>query len=83
MSGRATPQHAAAPRRTSSTAPTPPATRDQILAAAARLSGHQGYASTTLRQIAEAAGIKAGSVYYQFETTARRASAVRRAQAVR
>ncbi|MBL8347757.1 MAG: TetR family transcriptional regulator [Rubrivivax sp.] len=45
-----------------STAPT----REQILAAAARLFGEQGYASTTLRQIAAAAGIKAGSIYYHF-----------------
>jgi len=41
--------------------------RDQILAAAARLFGRQGYASTTLRQIAQAAGIRAGSIYYHFE----------------
>lgn len=47
--------------------PVPTATRDQILGAAARLFGQQGYASTTLRQIAEAAGIKAGSIYYHFE----------------
>ncbi len=40
--------------------------RGQILAAAARLFGRQGYASTTLRQIAQAAGIRAGSVYYHF-----------------
>ncbi|MBE0549569.1 MAG: TetR family transcriptional regulator [Rubrivivax sp.] len=44
-----------------------PATRDQILIAAARLFAHQGYASTTLRAIADAAGIKAGSIYYHFE----------------
>lgn len=48
------------------TAPAP-AMRDQILAAAARLFGRQGYASTTLRQIAQAAGIRAGSIYYHFE----------------
>ena len=41
--------------------------RGQILTAAARLFGHQGYANTTLRQIAQAAGIRAGSVYYHFE----------------
>ncbi len=60
MSGRAAP-----PRRTSATAR--PATRNQILAAAARLFRHQGYASTTLRQIAEVTGIQAGSIYYHFE----------------
>jgi AcrR family transcriptional regulator len=50
-------------------APAEPAvepTRDQILTHAARLFRHQGYAGTTLRQIAEAAGIKAGSIYYHF-----------------
>lgn len=46
--------------------PHPEATRDQILAQAARLFRHQGYAATTLRQIADAAGIKAGSIYYHF-----------------
>jgi AcrR family transcriptional regulator len=44
----------------------PEATRDQILQHAARLFRHQGYAATTLRQIADAAGIKAGSIYYHF-----------------
>lgn len=44
----------------------PEATRDQILVEAARLFRHQGYAATTLRQIADAAGIKAGSIYYHF-----------------
>jgi AcrR family transcriptional regulator len=46
----------------------PEATRDQILAHAARLFRHQGYAATTLRQIADAAGIKAGSIYYHFDS---------------
>jgi AcrR family transcriptional regulator len=40
--------------------------RAQILAAAARLFREQGYAATTLRQIAAAAGIQAGSIYYHF-----------------
>ena len=47
-------------------APPPEATRDQILTHAARLFRHHGYAATTLRQIADAAGIKAGSIYYHF-----------------
>jgi AcrR family transcriptional regulator len=42
------------------------ATRERILVEAARLFRHQGYAATTLRQIADAAGIKAGSIYYHF-----------------
>jgi TetR/AcrR family transcriptional regulator, cholesterol catabolism regulator len=44
------------------------ATRDQILAQAARLFREQGYAATTLRQIAQASGIQAGSIYYHFES---------------
>jgi AcrR family transcriptional regulator len=44
----------------------PEATRDQILTHAARLFRHHGYAATTLREIADAAGIKAGSIYYHF-----------------
>jgi AcrR family transcriptional regulator len=60
-------QKARAGRRPAS-APGPPheATRDQILTHAARLFRHHGYAATTLRQIADAAGIKAGSIYYHF-----------------
>jgi len=42
------------------------ATREQILLEAARLFRHHGYAATTLRQLADAAGIKAGSIYYHF-----------------
>lgn len=42
--------------------------RDEILAAAARLFRHQGYAATTLREIADAADIKAGSIYYHFDS---------------
>jgi AcrR family transcriptional regulator len=53
--------------KAASAAPVPADTRDQILAAAARLFAQQGYATTTLRQIADAAGIKAGSVYYHFD----------------
>ena len=48
-------------------APAALATPDQILSAAASLFGHQGYTATTLRQIAKAAGIRAGSIYYHFE----------------
>lgn len=47
--------------------PHPPATREQILAIAARLFSERGYASTTLRQIAREAGIQAGSIYYHFD----------------
>ena len=40
--------------------------RTQILDAAAALFRDHGYAATTLRQIAEAADMKAGSIYYHF-----------------
>ena len=43
-------------------------TRERILLEAARLLRHHGYAATTLREIADAAGVKAGSIYYHFET---------------
>jgi len=40
--------------------------RDGVLNVAARLFREQGYGSVSLRKIAEAAGIKAGSIYYHF-----------------
>jgi len=40
--------------------------RKQILDAAAKLFYEQGYAATTLRQIAQKASMKAGSIYYHF-----------------
>lgn len=42
--------------------------REQILLAAAKLFRDQGYAATTLRQIAAAAQMKAGSIYYHFSS---------------
>lgn len=44
----------------------PDQTRRLILQCAARLLRDQGYGLTTLRQIADATGIKAGSIYYYF-----------------
>ncbi len=44
------------------------ATRERILVEAARLFRHHGYAATTLREVADASGIKAGSIYYHFES---------------
>lgn len=49
-------------------AETDPATRERILLEAARLFRHHGYAATTLREVADASGIKAGSIYYHFES---------------
>lgn len=42
--------------------------RDSILEAAAKLFRRQGYSATTLRQIAGMAEIKAGSIYYYFDS---------------
>lgn len=43
-------------------------TRGHVLKAAAKLFRDQGYVATTLRQIADAAGIQAGSIYYHFRS---------------
>ncbi|MGQ0700205.1 MAG: TetR/AcrR family transcriptional regulator [Panacagrimonas sp.] len=43
-------------------------TRKYILKAAAKLFRDQGYVATTLRQIADASGIQAGSIYYHFRS---------------
>ena len=45
-----------------------PATRERVLLEAARLFRHHGYAATTLREVADTAGVKAGSIYYHFES---------------
>jgi TetR/AcrR family transcriptional regulator, cholesterol catabolism regulator len=42
--------------------------RDEILALAARIFADKGYASTTVREIADAAGILSGSLYHHFES---------------
>jgi AcrR family transcriptional regulator len=42
--------------------------RDSILEAAARLFRQQGYSATTLRQIADMAETRAGSIYYYFDS---------------
>ena len=42
--------------------------RDSILEAAAKLFRRRGYSATTLRQIAAMAEIKAGSIYYYFDS---------------
>lgn len=42
--------------------------RSRILRAAAKLFKNQGYAATALRQIAAESGMKAGSIYYHFES---------------
>src|SRR3954469_1873882 len=44
------------------------ATNEAILAAARRLSGTQGFAATTMAEIAEATGVAKGAVYHHFKT---------------
>lgn len=45
-----------------------PARRDKLIEAASLLIQRQGYASTTLAEIAEASGVPLGSVYYYFKS---------------
>jgi len=44
------------------------ATRENLLKLAARIFGMQGYSATTMRTIAEQAGIEAASIYYHFSS---------------
>jgi TetR/AcrR family transcriptional repressor of nem operon len=54
------PQHAAGGRR--------PGKRERLIAAASRLLYEQGVEKTTLAEIAQAADVPAGNVYYYFKT---------------
>lgn len=47
---------------------TPVDTREKLLRLAARAFGTQGYAATTMRGIADQAGIEAASIYYHFSS---------------
>ena len=42
--------------------------RDELLATAAQVFARQGYDATTVREIADSAGILAGSLYYHFDS---------------
>ncbi|GAA3983224.1 TetR/AcrR family transcriptional regulator [Actinomadura viridis] len=57
------------PRRRDTEA-TPPreGRRAELLATAAEVFAAQGYAATTIRQVADAAGILGGSLYYHFDS---------------
>ncbi len=44
--------------------------RDEILAIAAQLFAERGFAATTVREIADAAGILSGSLYHHFDSKA-------------
>ena len=60
-SGVALPQTGDAAQR-----PAPASTRELILETAARLFRQEGYAATSLRAVAQACELKAGSLYYHF-----------------
>jgi AcrR family transcriptional regulator len=45
-----------------------PERRDELLATAAEVFAAQGYRATTVRKIADAAGMLAGSLYYHFDS---------------
>lgn len=46
----------------------PPERREELLATAAEVFAAQGYNATTVREIADAAGILAGSLYHHFDS---------------
>jgi TetR/AcrR family transcriptional regulator, cholesterol catabolism regulator len=46
----------------------PPERRDELLATAAEVFAAQGYNATTVRRIADEAGMLAGSLYYHFDS---------------
>ena len=45
-----------------------PSRREQLLAIAARLFAEKGFKNTTVRDIADAAGIRSGSLYHHFDS---------------
>jgi AcrR family transcriptional regulator len=51
-----------------SAASTPESRRDELLAIAARLFAEKGFKNTTVRDIADAAGILSGSLYHHFDS---------------
>ncbi|MEU0086216.1 TetR/AcrR family transcriptional regulator [Streptomyces sp. NPDC006274] len=54
-------------RRKTTTNP-PPERREELLATAAEVFAAQGYNATTVRKIADVAGILANSLYYHFDS---------------
>lgn len=55
-------------RRQKASSTTANETRENLLRLAARTFGAQGYSATTMRHIAEQAGIEAASIYYHFSS---------------
>ena len=66
--GRTSPTPPASKALAPATAPARMSTRSIILHHAARLLRENGYAAVSLRQIAAEANIKAGSIYYHFDS---------------
>jgi AcrR family transcriptional regulator len=63
-----TPAKTPATKKKTQVTPTPPARRGELLGTAADVFAAQGYNATTVRQIADAAGMLAGSLYYHFDS---------------
>ncbi|MET3823537.1 AcrR family transcriptional regulator [Burkholderia sp. PvR073] len=55
-------------KRQKSTSAGPCETRETLIRSAARTFGTQGYSATTMRSIADQAGIEAASIYYHFSS---------------
>jgi len=55
-------------RRTKSAGPEKSARRDDVVRLAGQLFAEKGYRATTVREIAEAAGILSGSLYHHFDS---------------
>src|SRR3954454_5261381 len=56
------------PRPEAAATGTPATRRDELLAIAARLFDERGFKNTTVRDIADAAGILSGSLYHHFDS---------------
>ena len=70
-SARTTPSKPKVPRKTSPTPVTRPedeGRRNELIAKSAKLFREKGYDKTTVRDIAAAVGIQAGSWFYHFKT---------------
>jgi AcrR family transcriptional regulator len=62
------PSVAPQPRGTAGASPANGVRQEEVLAAAAELFAEHGYISTTVRDIADAAGILSGSLYHHFDS---------------
>ncbi len=61
-------QNGLVPTKRTSSRTAPAGRREEILATAAEVFARQGYHATTVREIADAAGMLAGSLYYHFDS---------------